>query len=184
MPLWLVSSHSLKDLTSQLTEVEPRMPAFFPERYISNLNTSLSLYKHIASGVSNRAIEELKVEIVNRFSPMPDQAGYLLTITSLRRRAQNLGIRRLYGNDKGNFTEFSETSCVAPAYLISAATVRPRYLSIGWFDPTEISLQLRGSYGATRICRSTASGTAAAYFEYLNGTVALICEKGIRRYTI
>lgn len=57
------------------------------------------------------------MEIVNRFGLLPDLARYLLTIANLRRQAQNLGIRRIYGNDKGGFIEFSETSCVAPAYL-------------------------------------------------------------------
>ncbi|CAJ0993566.1 transcription-repair coupling factor [Sodalis praecaptivus] len=116
---------SLEDLTNQLTEVELRMPALLPEEFIPDVNTRLSLYKRIASAADDREIEELKVELIDRFGLLPDPARYLLAIARLRQRAQRLGIRRIEGSDKGGFIEFSETNRVDPAYLIGLLTREP-----------------------------------------------------------
>ncbi|RLR17797.1 transcription-repair coupling factor, partial [Sodalis-like symbiont of Bactericera trigonica] len=116
---------SLDDLTRQLTEVELRMPALLPEDYIPDVNTRLSLYKRIASAADDREIEDLKVELIDRFGLLPDPAPYLLAIAGLRQRAQSLGIRRIEGNEKGGFIEFSATNRVDPAYLIGLLTRKP-----------------------------------------------------------
>ncbi|MGL9723353.1 transcription-repair coupling factor [Sodalis sp. (in: enterobacteria)] len=116
---------SLEDLTNQLIEVELRMPALLPEEFIPDVNTRLSLYKRIASAADDREIEELKVELIDRFGLLPDPARYLLAIARLRQRAQRLGIRRIEGSDKGGFIEFSETNRVDPAYLIGLLTREP-----------------------------------------------------------
>ncbi|KYP97425.1 transcription-repair coupling factor [Sodalis-like endosymbiont of Proechinophthirus fluctus] len=116
---------SLEDLTNQLTEVELRMPALLPEEYIPDVNMRLSLYKRIASAVDNSEIEDMKVELIDRFGLLPDPARYLLAIACLRQRAQRLGIRRIEGSDKGGFIEFRETNRVDPAYLIGLLTREP-----------------------------------------------------------
>lgn len=116
---------SLEDLTSQLTEVELRMPALLPEDYIPDVNTRLSMYKRIASTADDREIEDLKVELIDRFGLLPDPTRYLLAIAGLRQRAQSLGIRRIESSDKGGFIEFSETNRVDPAYLIGLLQREP-----------------------------------------------------------
>ncbi|BAE74350.1 transcription-repair coupling factor [Sodalis glossinidius str. 'morsitans'] len=116
---------SLEDLTRQLTEVELRMPALLPEEYIPDVNTRLSLYKRIAIAADDREIEDLKVELIDRFGLLPDPARYLLAIAGLRQRAQSLGIRRIEGNDKGGFIEFSATNRVDTVYLIGLLTSEP-----------------------------------------------------------
>lgn len=116
---------SLKDLTNQLTEVEMRMPALLPEEYIPDVNTRLSLYKRIAIAADDRDIEDVKVELIDRFGMLPDPAHYLLAIAHLRQRAQRLGIRRIEGSDKGGFIEFSESNRIDPTYLINLLIHEP-----------------------------------------------------------
>lgn len=109
---------SLDNLTNQFTEVELHMSALLPEEYIPNVNTRLSLYKRIASAIDDHEIEELKVELIERFGLLPVPTRYLLAIARLRQRGQRLGIRRIEGSDKGGFIEFNETNRIDPAYLI------------------------------------------------------------------
>ncbi len=99
---------SLEDLTSQQTEVELRMPSLLPDDFIPDVNTRLSFYKRIASARNEHDLEEIKVELIDRFGPLPDAARNLLDIARLRQQAQKLGIRKLEGNEKGGVIEFNE----------------------------------------------------------------------------
>ena len=85
---------SLEDLTSQQTEVELRMPSLLPDDFIPDVNTRLSFYKRIASAKNEQDLEEIKVELIDRFGRLPDAARNLLDIARLRQQAQKLGIRK------------------------------------------------------------------------------------------
>lgn len=82
---------SLEDLTSQQTEVELRMPSLLPDDFIPDVNTRLSFYKRIASAKNEQDLEEIKVELIDRFGRLPDAARNLLDIARLRQQAQKLG---------------------------------------------------------------------------------------------
>ncbi|RYC46171.1 transcription-repair coupling factor [Pectobacterium zantedeschiae] len=109
---------SLEDLINSQTDVELRLPALLPDDFIPDVNTRLSLYKRIASAKTTAELDELKVELIDRFGLLPDASRYLLQIASLRQQAQALGIRRIEGNEKGGFIEFSEQNRVDPSHLI------------------------------------------------------------------
>ncbi|MCH5049857.1 transcription-repair coupling factor [Pectobacterium aquaticum] len=109
---------SLEDLINGQTDVELRLPALLPDDFIPDVNTRLSLYKRIASAKTTAELDELKVELIDRFGLLPDASRYLLQIAALRQQAQALGIRRIEGNEKGGFIEFSEQNRVDPSHLI------------------------------------------------------------------
>ncbi|KHT22944.1 transcription-repair coupling factor [Pectobacterium carotovorum subsp. carotovorum] len=109
---------SLEDLINSQTDVELRLPALLPDDFIPDVNTRLSLYKRIASAKTAAELDELKVELIDRFGLLPDASRYLLQIAALRQQAQALGIRRIEGNEKGGFIEFSEQNRVDPSHLI------------------------------------------------------------------
>ncbi|WP_312240999.1 transcription-repair coupling factor [Pantoea sp.] len=117
---------SLEDLTSNQTDIELRMPALLPEAFIPDVNTRLSLYKRIASADSEAELEELKVEMIDRFGILPDPARNLLDIAALRLAARALGVRRIEASDKGGFFEFAEKNRVDPAWLISLLQKDPQ----------------------------------------------------------
>ncbi|WP_024561229.1 transcription-repair coupling factor [Franconibacter pulveris 601] len=118
---------SLEDLTSQQTEVELRMPSLLPEDFIPDVNTRLSFYKRIASAKKERELEELKVELIDRFGLLPDPARNLLDIARLRQQAQKLGIRKIEANDKGGMLEFAEKNHVDPGWLIGLLQKEPQH---------------------------------------------------------
>lgn len=118
---------SLEDLTSQQTEVELRMPSLLPDDFIPDVNTRLSFYKRIASAKKESELEELKVELIDRFGLLPDPARNLLDIARLRQQAQKLGIRKLEANDKGGMLEFAEKNHVDPGWLIGLLQKEPQH---------------------------------------------------------
>lgn len=118
---------SLEDLTSSQTEIELRMPSLLPDDYIPDVNTRLSFYKRIASAQSDGELEDLKVELIDRFGLLPDAARNLLDIAALRLTAQKLGVRRIEGSEKGGFIEFAEKNKVDPGWLIGLMQKEPQH---------------------------------------------------------
>lgn len=117
---------SLEDLTNNQTEVELRMPALLPDDFIPDVNTRLSFYKRIASAKNAGELEELKVELIDRFGLLPDAARHLLQSAAMRQQAQKLGIKRIEGNERGGFIEFGEKNRVDPSYLIGLLQSKPQ----------------------------------------------------------
>ncbi|EDT3028670.1 transcription-repair coupling factor, partial [Salmonella enterica subsp. enterica] len=140
---------SLEDLTSQQTEVELRMPSLLPDDFIPDVNTRLSFYKRIASAKSENELEEIKVELIDRFGLLPDPARNLLDIARLRQQAQKLGIRKLEGNEKGGTIEFAEKNHVDPAWLIGLLQKQPQHFRLD--GPTRLKFIQDLSERKTRI---------------------------------
>jgi len=118
---------SLEDLTSNQTEIELRMPSLLPDDFIPDVSTRLSFYKRIASAQTDSELEDLKVELIDRFGLLPDAARNLLDIAALRLTAQKLGVRRIEGNEKGGFIEFAEKNKVDPGWLIGLLQKEPQH---------------------------------------------------------
>ncbi|RTF32022.1 ATP-dependent DNA helicase RecG [Serratia marcescens] len=133
---------SLEDLTSSQTEVELRMPALLPEDFIPDVNTRLSLYKRIASAKSDGELDELKVELIDRFGQLPDAARNLLQCAALRLHAQKLGIKRIESNERGGFIEFGDNNRVDPGYLIGLLQGNPQVYRLDGPSKLKFTLDL------------------------------------------
>ncbi|MCD1127348.1 transcription-repair coupling factor [Jinshanibacter sp. LJY008] len=131
---------SLEDLTQSQTDVELRVPALLPDDYMPDVNTRLSFYKRIASAITEDDLDELKIELIDRFGLLPDATRNLLQTAAIRQRAKTLGIKRIEGNEKGGFIEFSERNHVDPSYLIGLLQKQPqRYRLDG---PTKLKFNI------------------------------------------
>ncbi|CAO97052.1 transcription-repair coupling factor [Erwinia tasmaniensis] len=127
---------SLEDLTNSQTDIELRMPALLPDDYIPDVNTRLSFYKRIASAQHNDDLDDIKVELIDRFGLLPDAARNLLDIAALRLAAIKLGVRKVEASEKGGFIEFSEKNKVDPAWLIGLLQQEPQHWRLD--GPTRI----------------------------------------------
>ncbi|WP_159564358.1 transcription-repair coupling factor [Budvicia diplopodorum] len=117
---------SLDDLTVNQVEVELRVPALLPDDYIPDVNTRLSFYKRIASAPTASELDELKIELIDRFGTLPDAARNLLQAAAMRQQAKAMGIKRIEGNEKGGFIEFNQKNSVDPMYLIGLLQQQPQ----------------------------------------------------------
>ncbi|MEM6049580.1 transcription-repair coupling factor [Erwinia sp. P7711] len=127
---------SLEDLTNSQTDVELRMPALLPDDFIPDVNTRLSFYKRIASAQEEGELDDLKVELIDRFGNLPDAARNLLDIAALRLLAKKIGIRRVEASDKGGFIEFAEKNAADPGWLIGLLQKEPQHWRLD--GPTKI----------------------------------------------
>lgn len=113
-------------LNGQQTEIELRLPTLIPDDFIPDVNTRLSLYKRIASIDDSEELSQIKVEIIDRFGPLPDPVRFLLITTELRWRAQKLGIAKIEFTEKGGYIEFNQNIKVSVDYLIALIQREPR----------------------------------------------------------
>lgn len=106
-------------------EIELRIPALFPDDYIGDVNTRLSLYKKLASCQSIDQINELKVELIDRFGLLPDAANNLTQIAELKLLAAKAGISKIDASTNGGSLHFSADTLLDPRYIIRLIQSQP-----------------------------------------------------------
>ena len=117
---------SLDDLLRDQTEVELRLPALLPEDYIPDINTRLSMYKQIASVSEQSQLDELKVELIDRFGLLPDAAKNLLSVANLKINAAKIKVKKVEAHEKGGYIEFYPDADINPAFLVKLLQSQPQ----------------------------------------------------------
>ena len=116
---------SLTQVTAKQTEIELRLPALIPEDYIFDVSLRLSLYKRIASCKNKRQLDDVQVELIDRFGLLPQPAKNLIHIAKLRLKAQTIGVSRIEVSDKGGSIEFNDDTCVDHMLIIGLVQKQP-----------------------------------------------------------
>ena len=75
--------------------------------------------KRIASAVSAAGLEELQVELIDRFGLLPTATRTLFELTRLKLLAQQLGVTKIQAENKGGTLRFGEHTTIDPAVLVT-----------------------------------------------------------------
>ena len=116
---------SLDQMTAQQTEVELRVPALLPDDYIFDVSLRLSIYKRIASAKTKHELDDIQVELIDRFGLLPQAAKNLVHIAKLKLKAQTIGISRIDAGPAGGSIEFSDDTKVDPMFIIGLIQSQP-----------------------------------------------------------
>lgn len=116
---------SLDELLNQQTEVELRIPSLLPDHYIADVNTRLSLYKRLACVKNDDDIEELRVELIDRFGRLPDAANALLNVQRIKLKAASVGVRKIDAHERGGVIEFEQHARINPTFLVGLLQSHP-----------------------------------------------------------
>ena len=116
---------SLNQVTAKQTEIELRLPALIPESYIFDVSIRLSLYKRIASCKNKNQLDDIQVELIDRFGLLPQAAKNLIQIAKIRLKAQTIGISRIEVSEKGGSIEFNDDTCVDHMLIIGLVQKQP-----------------------------------------------------------
>jgi transcription-repair coupling factor (superfamily II helicase) len=107
-------------------EVELHVPTLIPEDYVPDVHLRLMLYKRIAGTPSREELDELKVEMIDRFGPIPPFAQSLFRATYLKLRAAALGIRKIDAGASSGYILFEETNKVDPKRVLKLIQGKPK----------------------------------------------------------
>lgn len=139
---------SLDQLLSDHTDIELRVPALLPDDYIPDVNMRLSIYKRIASCHTQEEIDELKIELIDRFGLLPPAAQNLIQISRFRLLAKPLGLKRIEIADRGGFIDFAQDTKVNPMFIVGLMQTQPRLYRMD--GPTRLRFNLPSDDAKTR----------------------------------
>lgn len=107
------------------TEIDLQIPALIPDNYISDVHTRLTFYKRIASSKTKDGLQDIQVEMIDRFGLLPTQAKNFFHITELKQRAIPLGIQKIDANDQKGRIEFSSHPNIDVSALLKLIQTQP-----------------------------------------------------------
>ncbi len=116
---------SLDQVMASQTEVDLRIPALLPDNYIFDVSLRLSLYKRIASCSNKNELDDIQVELIDRFGLLPQATKNLVQIAKLKLKAQQIGIARVEAGPAGGSIEFSDNTRVDAQVIIALLQQQP-----------------------------------------------------------
>ncbi len=107
-------------------DINLRLSALIPEDYLPDVHNRLMLYKRISSADSDERLEELQVEMIDRFGLLPEPVKNLFAVSALKVRANVMGVRKIDAGPMGGRIEFAADTRVDPRRLIQLIQKEPR----------------------------------------------------------
>jgi transcription-repair coupling factor (superfamily II helicase) len=112
------------------TEIDLQIPVLIPEDYLGDVHLRLQFYKRIASTKNSSELDEIQVEMIDRFGLLPDASKNLFAVALLKQEAEKLGILKIEANAKGAKIEFSEKPNIDPMKLIKLIQVHSKQFKL------------------------------------------------------
>ena len=95
-----------------------------PESFIEESNQRLMFYKKIASATNPEELENIRVEMEDRFGHLPDQGEHLFRLAELRLLGQQLRVRTIDVSEGALQVKFGGNSPLDPERLIALIAAR------------------------------------------------------------
>ena len=116
------------DIASESSiEMNLRIPALIPDSYLPDVNARLTLYKRLSSVQNEQHLNELQVEMIDRFGLLPESAKNLIRQTRLRFMAERLGITKVEAAAKSGKLEFGKETTVEPLTIVKMVQNQPQH---------------------------------------------------------
>jgi transcription-repair coupling factor (superfamily II helicase) len=122
-------------------------PALIPDGYVADLSVRLALYRRLADLEDERDIDSFAAELVDRFGPLPEEAGHMLDIVRIKALCRRANVAKIDTGPKGAVISFRDDSFANPEGLLGfiqkqgpSVRVRPDMKVVfqaDWEEPEE-----------------------------------------------
>jgi len=129
-----------KSLLYHSSEIDLKISALIPESYLDDVQMRLQFYKRIANAKTQTALDEIQVEMIDRFGLTPEPLKNLFAISTIKIDAENLGISKIEAGDNGGKIEFTENPNIKPEIIIHLIQTKPTYFRLE--GPTRLRFTL------------------------------------------
>jgi transcription-repair coupling factor (superfamily II helicase) len=90
-----------------------------PEDYVPDLNVRLSLYRRLSDAEKAQDREALAAELIDRFGPLPPEAGQLLKVVAIKGLCREANVAKIDVGPKGAVVSFRNDDFKNPGALIA-----------------------------------------------------------------
>ena len=123
-------------------EIDLHVPALLTTDYMPDVHLRLTLYKRIASCKDQTELDELQVEMIDRFGLLPPQAKSLFRVAELKLKAAPLGIRKIEAGPVGGRIHFGPDTPVEPITVIRLVQQESRTFKLDGQDRLRFTMEL------------------------------------------
>ena len=94
------------------------IPLRIDESYISEENQRLRMYKRIAGIENDKALDDVRTELEDRYGPLPVSVAHLLEAARLRLECERIGVAQIDRKRDAVHIRFTESAAVDPGRLM------------------------------------------------------------------
>ena len=121
-----------------ITDISLGCPALLPNQYCPDVHERLSLYKRLSSSKTNEDIDDINIEIIDRFGELPDSAQILLENHRLRLIMEKLGIKKIEASTEAIKIQFIPNPPIDSIKIIQLIQ-KDRFIQLSGQDKLKIS---------------------------------------------
>jgi transcription-repair coupling factor (superfamily II helicase) len=106
-------------------EINLRIPALIPDSYIDDIRVRLGFYRKLSDIESERDLDRIEEEMVDRFGQVPDVVTNLFGLMMIRKMCRDLAVRDISAGPKNVSLAFTDSTPARPEKLIQLAVRSP-----------------------------------------------------------
>ena len=95
------------------------VPVLIPEKYVSDLDTRLGLYRRLSGLTSKVELEGFAAELIDRFGELPREVNTLLLVVRIKAMCKRAQISKFDGGPKGATIHFYNNKFKSPSGLVT-----------------------------------------------------------------
>ena len=127
---------------SLTAEINLHMPALIPDDYLGDVHQRLLFYKRISNTDTQEKLDNIRMELIDRFGIPPQPVKQLFSVHQIRLRAEQLGITKVDINSNGGYIEFSPDTPVQAISIIQLMQKNPTYYRMEGGQRLKVMVQL------------------------------------------
>lgn len=123
-------------------EINLRLPSLIPDDYLPDVHNRLIMYKRIASMTDEHGLTELKVELIDRFGPLPDPIKNLFSVTQIKLYAEAMGIEKIDAGPERGRIQFGQNTHVDALKIVKLVQTQPQIYRLEGADRLKFEIPM------------------------------------------
>jgi transcription-repair coupling factor (superfamily II helicase) len=119
------TGEKVEDSRGWSPQINAGAAVLIPEEYVPDLNVRLSLYRRLSEAERPEDREALAAELIDRFGPLPEEAGQLLKVVAIKGLCRQAQVAKIDVGPKGAVVTFRENAYPNPLGLVKLVQQRP-----------------------------------------------------------
>ncbi|RKG34061.1 transcription-repair coupling factor [Acinetobacter tianfuensis] len=112
---------------SLTAEITLHMPALIPDEYLGDVHQRLLFYKRISNTDTSEKLDNIRMELIDRFGVPPQSVKQLFAVHQIRLKAEQLGITKIDISAHGGSIEFAPDTPVQAISIIQMMQKHPTF---------------------------------------------------------